>query len=254
MQTDRSEIEGMKAIGRLFKRADDEAASAPSRQDLGEQSRQCDVHGEYIATGIRYTALSRPRDVWTRCHACDAARDAAIAADKAAEELKKAQEQRRQLLDSSDMPKRFIGRGFDNFEAGTPEQAAALAICRDYAESWPAQASSGAGLVLSGKPGTGKSHLAGAIIQAVMSPKHWARYVTCGDLVRAVRATWRKGSEQSEADVLRQFGEEIDLLVIDEIGVQYWTEGEQTVIFDVLDRRYREMRPFILLTMKERPA
>lgn len=245
---DHSERDGMVAMGKLLKRVDEIAERAPSKQDLGEKSMHCDEHGEYIATGIRYLALGRPRDIWTRCHACDKARDDAIAARAAAEDLERAQAARRKLLGQADIPRRFIGRTFASFEAGTPEQAAALAICRDYAESWREHVKSGAGLVLSGKPGTGKSHLAAAIIQAVMSATCWARYVTCGDMVRAVRGAWRKDSEKSEADVLRMFGEEIDLLVIDEIGVQYGTEGEQTVIFDVLDRRYREMRPFILLT------
>jgi len=246
--TDHSEQDGMAAMGKLLKRVDEIAARAPSKQELGEKSQHCDEHGEYIATGTRYLALGKPHDIWTRCPVCDKAREDAIAAQAAAERLERAHAERRRQLEQADIPRRFIGRTFENFEAGTPEQAAALAICRDYAESWPDQAKSGAGLVLSGKPGTGKSHLAGAIIQAVMSPKHWARYVTCGDLVRAVRGAWRKDSEKSESDVLSMFGEEIDLLVIDEIGVQYGTEGEQTVIFDVLDRRYREMRPFILLT------
>lgn len=246
--TDRSEQDGLIAVGRALKRLDSIAASSSSRQDLGEKSRHCEQHGEYIATGTRYLAFNATRDVWTRCPACDKARNDAIAAKEAADALARAQAERSRQLEQADLPRRFIGRTFDNFEAVSPEQAAALAICRDYAESWQDLARSGAGLVLSGKPGTGKSHLAGAIIQAVMSPTCWARYVTCGDMVRAVRGTWRRDSEKSEADVLRTFGEEIDLLVIDEIGVQYGTDGEQTVIFDILDRRYREMRPAILLT------
>ncbi|MBK6594316.1 MAG: ATP-binding protein [Burkholderiales bacterium] len=66
-------------------------------------------------------------------------------------------------------------------------------------------------------------------------------------IIRNVRGTWRKDSEQSETEVLRMYGT-ADLLVIDEIGVQYGTDGEQTILFDVMDRRYREMMPTILLT------
>jgi DNA replication protein DnaC len=40
-------------------------------------------------------------------------------------------------------------------------------------------------------------------------------------------------------------------LVIDEIGVQYGTEGEQTILFDVLDIRYRDQMPTILLTNQD---
>jgi DNA replication protein DnaC len=104
-------------------------------------------------------------------------------------------------------------------------------------------------LIFAGKPGTGKSHLAGAILQAVLTPN--VRYVTCMDLIRMVRETWRKDSERSETQVLRYL-EGLDLLVVDEVGMQYGTEGEQTILFDVLDRRYREVRPMVLLTNQNR--
>lgn len=43
----------------------------------------------------------------------------------------------------------------------------------------------------------------------------------------------------------------MSLLVIDEVGVQYGTEGEQTILFDVLDLRYRGMLPTILMTNQD---
>jgi len=75
-------------------------------------------------------------------------------------------------------------------------------------------------------------------------------YATCLDVIRAIRETWRRDSARSESAVLAEYGS-IDLLVIDELGVQYGTDGEQTVLFDVLDRRYRDMRPTILLTNQD---
>ena len=84
------------------------------------------------------------------------------------------------------------------------------------------------------KPGNGKTHLAAAILQAVLTPE--VRYTTALDLVRAVRDTWRRDSDRSELQLL-SYLERLDLLVIDEIGMQYGTDGEQTILFDVLDRR-----------------
>ena len=54
-------------------------------------------------------------------------------------------------------------------------------------------------------------------------------------------------STERTVSVIARFSE-VPLLVIDEIGVQYGTDGEQTVLFEILDRRYREMMPTILLT------
>jgi DNA replication protein DnaC len=150
------------------------------------------------------------------------------------------------LLSEAAIPARFIGRTLDNFRAATPEQAAALATSKAYAENFEQVYKRGDGLVFSGLPGTGKSHLATAILQAIL-PGRCGLYMTCMGLIREVRNTWRKDSERGEAEVLRIIGQ-VPLLVLDEIGVQYGTDGEQTILFDVLDRRYREMKPTILLT------
>lgn len=72
-------------------------------------------------------------------------------------------------------------------------------------------------------------------------------YLNALDLVRMVRDTWRRDSEMTESAVLQELST-VSLLVIDEIGVQYGTEGEQVILFDVLNRRYRDLMPTILLT------
>ena len=40
----------------------------------------------------------------------------------------------------------------------------------------------------------------------------------------------------------------IDLLILDEVGMQYGTEAEQITLFDIIDKRYRDLKPTILLT------
>lgn len=40
----------------------------------------------------------------------------------------------------------------------------------------------------------------------------------------------------------------IDLLVIDEVGVQRGSDDEKATLTDVINQRYRDMRPTILLT------
>ena len=72
-------------------------------------------------------------------------------------------------------------------------------------------------------------------------------------VVRAVRNAWRKDSERSESDVMAEFAR-VPLLVIDEVGAQYGTKGEQMVLFEVLDRRYLDMKPTILLTNQNMPG
>lgn len=212
----------------------------------------CDEHGEFMSTGRLSTSLRGW--LWSGCPTCKSEREEAEESERkrmAAESKRKAIEQ---ALKSSQMPRRFIDRTFENFEAETTEQEAARGVCRGFAIDFDAHMKTGRSLILSGKPGTGKSHLSAAVMHSVLADGWNAHYVTCMDMIRSVRGTWRKDSERGEEEVLRSLGEKIDLLVIDEVGVQYGTDGEQNIIFDILDRRYREMRPVILITNTSRDA
>lgn len=222
-------------------------AMAGAFTPLGTSERTCESHGLYAATGTR---LSKGREVWTRCPQCEAD-------DRAAEEQRRVERIAEALkadlaakLGETLVPPRFHGKTLDNFNADSDPQRYALTVARDFIENFPKRLERGEGLIFSGLPGTGKSHIAGAILQSLL-PKYVGKYCTCMGLIRAVRGTWRKDSERSETEVLNILAD-VPLLVIDEIGVQYGTDGEQTILFDVLDGRYRNMMPTILMTNQDK--
>lgn len=210
-------------------------------EPLFEASRTdvCSAHGPFEARNFIGTH-------WTRCPTC-----AEVAAAKREEEERvqariAADRRRRQMLEAAQVPARYHGRGFDDYVAEAPDQVHALTVVRDYIERFDEMASKGMGLGLIGLPGTGKTHLACAALQARL-PGAAVLYSTAMDLIRMVRETWRRDGGETETQVLRRL-ERLDLLVIDEVGTQNGTENEQHIIFDVLDRRYREVRPTILVS------
>ena len=217
------------------------------REALGDRTATCAQHGAYTSSGNRYMGR---REIWTPCPDCEDARLAAERKADADARALRAQQEVEAMLQEAAIPRRFIGRTLDNFRAESEPQRAALAISKGFADRFDGHAERGDSLIFSGLPGTGKSHLATAILQALM-PRHCGLYTTCLGVIRAVRATWRRDSERSESEVLALFGR-VPLLVLDEIGVQYGTDGEQTILFDVLDRRYRDMMPTILLTNQDK--
>lgn len=217
-------------------------------EDLGQAQSNCPEHGQYISYGRRlnFTA-TKYYDLWSECPDCLEAEKAAQA--KAVRDRKVAAEKAKweELLGRTCLPKRFIGRSFNNYHCKTDKQRQALQTATNYAHQFEHHHQKGTGLLMMGMPGTGKSHLAAAILQEIM-PEHVGIYVTFLELVRAVRSPWRKDSGLSEAEIINRFIQ-APLLVIDEQGVQYKPEGsERVTLFDVIDGRYREMRPTIIIT------
>lgn len=225
-----------------------EASSDRLTADLGTRDAVCETHGPFVSKGMRLPL--RGKEIWSGCPQCSAERESA---EKRAEQeaaVLRERERLEGLLRASGIPARLQGCGFGTYRASTDGQKKALQAAMDYANDFPKHAKTGESLIFAGKPGTGKGHLAAAVMNALM-PEYLPIYTTCLDMIRSMRDTWRKDSKHSETQVLQEY-EDAALLIIDEIGVQYGTDGEQTVIFDVLDRRYRQMRPTIFITNQDR--
>ena len=218
------------------------SSNPPSKPGTTERQAECHEHGPFASRHIM-------GPLWSRCPTCTAIAAEATQRADALREAREAETKLQAALTAARIPGRFIGRTFAGYVAETDAQRHALTTVREFTESFAESARKGQGLVLAGLPGTGKTHLAVAALQALLVRP--VGYATCMDLIRIVRDTWRRDSERSESQVLNYF-ERLDLLVIDEIGANYGTEGEQSVLFDVLDRRYREVRPTILLTNQDK--
>lgn len=243
--------EGQRVLAGLRRRARDADMATPLsfRVDLGSRQAECPSHGNYTSAGFKVSGSSR--EIWGQCPACVAEEQAQRQREEAAAAMKRQREAREAAIGEADIPARFHARDFDAFKADTDDKRRALTVARDFAEQFDANHQKGGGLIFAGLPGTGKSHLAAAILLSLVD-RYAVRYTTCMGLIRMVRDTWRRDSEVSERQILRLLCDELDLLVIDEIGAQYGTDGEQNLIFEVMDRRYSGMRPTILLTNQDK--
>ena len=214
---------------------DDSTTPRAVRRDYVPIQGACDLHGAY--TAMAWPGLN------PECPQC---RDERVETQRRELKEQQARESHALALSSMNLRGRFCNTTFDNFEASTPEQRAALKTCRDFAAAFGR--TQGDGLWLIGPPGTGKSHLGAAIGQAVrFQREEGVMVMTAREIIRALRDTWRPGSEYSESDMIDELGS-VSLLVLDEVGVGFGSEGELTQLFDVLDRRYQLRRPTVLLS------
>jgi DNA replication protein DnaC len=210
--------------------------------------RECPKHGTYAARVIDLSLVEPGRVLYGRCPTCATIEanehEAATLRAQTAEREQKI----RRLLGRSGIPPRFEDRTFANYAASNLGQRVALASCRAYGDNWPAKLEVGGSLVLTGGPGTGKTHLACAIASAVCR-EHlagaWFGSVT--QLLRHIKDTYRRDSERSEQDAINDLVEP-DLLIVDEIGVQTGSDHEKMLLFEVLNERYQRLRPTILIS------
>jgi DNA replication protein DnaC len=203
----------------------------------------CDTHGSFESKAVK--ALGRILH-WSGCPECSAIAKVAREAEKTKAESEKKQRRLEARLNQAGIPLRFRSKTFSSYLTDTDGQEKARAVAMEFAANFKKHREAGTFLVFSGKPGTGKSHLAIAIAQEAMVGGS-ALYTSAIDAVRMIRDTWRRDSPKTETQVLDMLAS-IDLLILDEVGVQYGTEAEQVSLFDIIDKRYRDLMPTILLT------
>jgi DNA replication protein DnaC len=146
------------------------------------------------------------------------------------------------------IPERFHTRSFENFVATDAAQTKALDFCKRYADQFHDVIATGRSAIFIGKPGTGKTHLAAAIGLHVMRQQNrTVLFTTVMRAIRRVKDSWDRGSSESESQVIQTFVA-ADLLILDEVGVQFGTEFEKNILFDVINERYEKRKPTILMS------
>jgi len=151
------------------------------------------------------------------------------------------------LVGRAAIPLRFSDRELSNYHAKTAEQQMVLALVTEFAEKFADAMKRGTCLTLVGNVGTGKTHLACGVAKHVMRNGYSALYSQVSEIIRKVRSTWGGKGERSEEQVINDFAS-IDLLIMDEIGVQFGTEAEQITLFEIINKRQANLKPMILLS------
>lgn len=111
----------------------------------------------------------------------------------------------------------------------------------------PELVSEGRNLVLSGRPGRGKTHLAVAIGYRAIQNGFTARFVGASALIDELGEASRQGRlREATASWV-----EPDVLVVDEVGYLQHAANAANVLFGVVDQRYLKRKPLVFTTNKK---
>lgn len=201
----------------------------------------CDTHGAYESRCFIGS-------IWSKCPTCGAETAAKERAEAETRERESRLQAWQRKIGDAGIPERFRDRSLPGFVVKTFAQGNALEFAQSYADNFDAALKTGRSALFLGKPGTGKTHLAVGIgMQIMQRDNRSVLFTTVMRAIRRVKDTWSRDSRESESEAIAALVFP-DLLILDEVGVQFGSDTEKLILFDVLNERYEKRRPTLMLS------
>ena len=115
-------------------------------------------------------------------------------------------------------------------------------FCRDYADKFSLPC---VGILMNGGTGLGKTHLSLAIGKEVIEKGYSVIYGSAPDLLKRIENEKFRGSDEADTAQLLY---ECDLLIIDDLGAEFESKFNDSVIYNLLNTRMNAGKPVIAST------
>jgi DNA replication protein DnaC len=213
------------------------AGSLLGREELPEQEYDCPKHGKYKGIPVRLGFAGIV--INPQCPKCEEETNAFEIAEKEKRRIVEQEEDRIKRLKALNIRKKFWDESFETFEPYTPELKHHFQMCFDFANN-----PEGRMLVMLGNNGNGKNHLAASILKITGGIKY-----TVYEIELLMKQSF--SGETQEWKFIQRLCE-VEMLVIDEIGRTKGGDWELNWLSHVINRRYEDILPTILMSNKHR--
>ncbi len=149
------------------------------------------------------------------------------------------------IIKNSKMSKRNLNYKFDNFAPNTSNKKV-LDNLKNYSEKL-VNGIEKKGLILVGNNGVGKTHLACSIANKLIENGTPVIYGTLINLLAELRNSYDTDNNISEMEIIKLY-ENVDLLIIDDLGKEKPSEWGLEKLFTIVNSRYENNLPVIITT------
>ena len=156
------------------------------------------------------------------------------------QERQQAEREKLERYEKSGVPERYFNEALDTYKITNEMQATAAKAATNFLHA--VKCGEFKSLVLIGSAGTGKTHLACAIIREA-----GGKYRTAPEIVEEMRRAKSFTANDTEADIIDYYSH-ISLLVIDEIGRGIAATDEKYMLYQILNARYNTRKPTVLIS------
>jgi DNA replication protein DnaC len=205
----------------------------------------------WYPSGAQPCACPEGKAAYERKIAEDEARRKAEEKEKADREMR---ERVRRIIGESGMGERFLQRTFQTFRTETADQKKIKTAAQAYAGEFDAKLPKRGqplpgrnGFIISGTKGTGKTHIAAAIANDLMSRGTAVICMTERNLLGKIRRTFSQ-DEHTDESAVRGIYERVPLLIIDDLGKEKPSEWTLATLYAIIDGRYEKAMPIIVTT------
>lgn len=138
----------------------------------------------------------------------------------------------REFFDRNSLVNQSLQRAtLENYEPTTKELAKAKGQITEYISNFDGTKN----LLLHGTYGTGKSHLSISVTKKLMKKGHSCLFLSLPKLLTKIRDTYNNDNVTEEK--LLNYIQQVDLLVLDDLGAEQQTDWATTKLFEVMDSR-----------------
>lgn len=204
-------------------------------REVNRKMAECEKHGAYDSVARYHTS---GKVVWSGCEEC--------LKERLSQPDTSHKDAMQRRLERAGIKPLFKNATVANYSPKSRSQHVAKQVINSFGKSFGKTGDDSSGLVVTGETGVGKTYLCSGLVKGLTLAGFHVRLASTMEVIREIRKSY-SDRNLDEGALLSSYAK-LDLLIIDEIGIQNGTASEMTILFEIINQRSENLRPTILVS------